>query len=51
MLKKYLSLTLVALIANLTWTAPAFARSEAIKKVQAAVKHARDHLFDNFGVR
>ena len=51
MLKKYLSLTLVVLLANLTGAASAFARSETIKEAQAAVKHARDHLFDNFGVR
>jgi len=38
MLKKYLSLTLVILIANLTWAASAFARSEAIKEAQAASK-------------
>jgi hypothetical protein len=38
MLKKYLSLTLVVLIANLTWAASAFARSEAIKEVQATSK-------------
>ncbi len=38
MLKKYLSLTLVVLVANLTWAAPAFARSEAIKEAQPASK-------------
>ena len=38
MLKKYLSLTLVVLLANLTGAASAFARSEAIKEAQAASK-------------
>ena len=38
MLKKYLSLTLVFLVANLTWAAPAFARSEAIEGPQPASK-------------
>ena len=38
MLKKYLSLTLVVLTTNLTWAAPAFARSEAIKEAQPASK-------------
>jgi len=38
MLKKYLSLTMVVLIANLTWASSVFARSEAIKEAQAASK-------------
>ena len=38
MLKKYLSLTLVILVANLTWAAPAFGSAKAIKDAHPASK-------------